>query len=357
MKTTLTGLAALSLMLGAAPAWAQHSHDHGDTHSHDQDHGHSHDDDHGHAHGDGGHDHHDAAPEGLQLAVEANGAVTPGAPVSLSLALSAPDGTAITADDLVANHGHKLHIMIIDEGLDDFHHLHVDADANGVFQVEFTPQYARIYRVWADTVLAEPLPEVEQDDHGHGHDDEHEHGHDHEDEHARAHAHSEDHDHGESHAHGDEHADGHHGGDHGHDGAETATAWIAVGDEAAPYIAPLEVLESEAAGYRFTLSFDGHIHSGESMPMRLAVTDAGGNEVTSLEPILGAFAHLVGFNPGASTMVHAHPGGMEPQTASERGGPTLDFDVMIENPGVHRLFAQFRIGGQDITTSFTVVAE
>ena len=336
MKTTLTGLAALSLMLGAAPAWAQHSHD--------DDHGHAHNDDHGHAHGDGGHDHHDAAPEGLQLAVEANGAVAPGVPVSLSLALSAPDGTAVTADDLVTNHGHKLHIMIIDEGLDDFHHLHVDADANGVFQVEFTPQYARIYRVWADTVLAEPLPEVEQDDHGHDHDDEHEHGH--EDEHARAHAHGEDHDHGED-----------HGDDHGHEGAETATAWIAVGDEAAPYIAPIEVLESEAAGYRFALSFDGHIHSGESTPMRLTVTDAGGNEITSLEPVLGAFAHLVGFNPGASTMVHAHPGGMEPQSASERGGPALDFDVMIDNPGVHRLFAQFRIGGQDITTSFTVVAE
>ena len=359
MKTALTGLAALSLVLGTAPAWSQHSHDNGDTHAHEQDHGHSHDDDHGHAHDDGGHDHHDEAPEGLQLAVEANGSVAPGTPVSLSLALSAPDGTAITADDLVANHGHKLHVMIIDEGLDDFHHLHVDADANGVFQVDFTPQYARIYRVWADTVLAEPLPEAEAEGHGHPH----------EDEHARAHTDGEAHDHGEGHDHGDGHAEGHddhhgrdNGGDHdeshhGHDGAETATAWIAVGDEAAPYIAPIETLESEAAGYRFTLAFDDHIHSGESMPMQLTVSDAGGNAVTSLEPVLGAFAHLVGFNPGASAMVHAHPGGAEPQSASERGGPTLNFDVMIENPGVHRLFAHFRIGGEDITTSFTVVAE
>lgn len=240
--------------------------------------------------------------------------------------LAAPDGTAITADDLRVNHEHKLHVLTIDEGLDNFHHLHLDEDEDGVFQISFTPQHSRVYRVWVDTQLSEPLsePEVHDDHENHDHD----HGGDH------------DHEHG--------------GHDHDHEGKETATAWIAVGEDAAPYIAPIEVLESEANGYRFTLAFDGHIHAGEPVLMRLSATDPDGNSVMNYDSYLGAFAHLVGFNRGASAMLHAHPTGNQ---ITARDGRIFSFDVHIDEPGVHRLFAEMRIGGEKVVASFTVVAE
>ena len=45
------------------------------------------------------------------------------------------------------------------------------------------------------------------------------------------------------------------------------------------------------------------------------------------------------------------------RTAIQFGSRRPNSDVMSDNPGVHRLFAHFRIGCENITTRFTAVAE
>lgn len=340
MRLTLTGLSALALVLSASPAfaWQSHGHDHDDAHDHGQahDHGASTDQgeahDHGDAHShDGGHDHDHgdehshAEPEhhgtgGLRLAAETIGDTAAGQPVNLALSLSGPDGAALAADDLVMSHGHRLHVMIVDEGLEDYRHLHVDEDASGRFEVTFTPAYERIYRVWASVTLAEALVEEE---HGHPHGDD---------------------------AHG-EHGDHHEAGSRA-----TATDWITVGEDAAPFIIPANLFEAESGDYRFEIHAEGNVTAGEVSELHLMVTDADGNPVDQLEPLLGAYAHLAGFNAGASRMVHAHPSGLEPQSAEDRGGPELGFEITFPEAGVYRLFVQVLIDGVEVPAVFTVVA-
>ncbi len=341
MRLSLISLAALSTALLAAPAIAQeHGHDHDDHgHQHD-DHGHAHDDqDHGaHAHED---EHH---PSGLRLDVEPAGDLAPGRSATLSLQLSGPDGAPVTAADFVDSHERLVHVLIVDEGLEDFHHLHVEPDAEGRTTLSFTPAHARIYRVWVDGRLAEPFDMTaaqsdhhddagHHDDHGHGHDD---HGGDH-------HADHGDEDHGHEAGHGDHEAHG--------EGAVRATDWVRVGDEAAPFIIPADVLTADAGGLAFTLSPQSDVRAGGTVSMALSVAGADG----SLEPHLGAYAHIVGFGPAATSMAHAHPLGDTPLSADERAGPDLAFEVGFEERGVHRLFVEIRHDGELVTAPFTLV--
>ncbi len=336
MRLSLISLAALSAALLAAPAIAQeHGHDH-------DDHGHPHDD---HGHGDHAHeDEHD--PSGLRLDLEPAGDLAPGRSATLSLQLSGPDGAPVAASDFVDSHERLVHVLIVDEGLEDFHHLHVEPDAEGRATLSFTPTHARIYRVWVDGRLAEPFDTTAaQPDHhyGDGHDHGDDHGHAHDDQDGDHHADHGDEGHGHDAGHGDHEA---------HDeGAVRATDWVRVGDEAAPFIIPADVLTADAGGLAFTLSPQSEVRAGGMVSMALSVLGAEGN----LEPHLGAFAHIVGFGPAATSMAHAHPLGDAPVSADERAGPDLAFEVGFDEPGVHRLFVEIRHDGELVTAPFTLV--
>lgn len=337
MRFSIFSLAVLCVAIGSGPVLAQqHRHDHGHAHG-----------DHGHDHHASDHEGHDAEPRpaGLRLEVEAAGVVAAGQPVTLTLRLSGPDGTPLTSDDLTQTHGELLHVLIVDEGLEDYHHLHPQAGGAGVFTVMFTPQHPRIYQVWVETALKEPFemaPETA------GHDDASHHAHDHGD-----HDHG-DHDHGDASDHGAEgQGDGDHAGHAG--GAVRASAWVRAGDEAAPYILPIEELAVNAGDLAFTLAPQTAITAGLPVTMTLSVATADGEPVTALQPYLGAYAHIVGFNSGASHMAHTHPLGAAPLDEEDRAGPDLAFEISFGEPGVHRLFVQVRHEDDVILVPFTII--
>lgn len=101
----------------------------------------------------------------------------------------------------------------------------------------------------------------------------------------------------------------------------------------------------------FALTPEDEVRIGHPVRMSLNVAGAEG----TLEPYLGAFAHIVGFNTGASRMAHAHPLGEEPSGADDRAGPDLSFEVSFETSGVHRLFIEVRHDGGIVRAPFTVV--
>lgn len=344
MRLSLVSLSVLAAALASTAVFAQEN-GHGDhSHQHD-DHGHDHGhDDHGHDHGGNDHDE-DHHSSGLRLNVETGGDLAAGEAAILTLQLTGPDGEPVAGSDFTESHERLVHVLIVDESLEDYHHLHIEPDSNGEASLSFTPAHSRIYRVWVDGRLAEPF-EVDREAHDHhdGHDD---HGHDHDSQDGDDHAH----DHG---AHAEQEGHGDHGGDHhaAHaDGAVKATDWVRVGDEAAPYIIPVNVLTADTAGLSFTLTPEGEVDAGHPVRMSLNVSGAEG----ALEPYLGAFAHVVGFNTGASQMAHAHPLGEEPSSADDRAGPDLAFEVSFETAGVHRLFVEVRHDGDIVRAPFTVV--
>lgn len=245
----------------------------------------------------------------VTLTATPSGIYQPGQPVTLTLRLTDQNGQPIVAEDLAVKHEHRLHVMVVDADLEDYAHAHPTANPDGTFSFAFTPRLDRPYRLWADFSLADSHGGVEQ-------------------------------------GHGDAH----------HDAAVTfASVDLPVGGGAVPAVAPTQALSAEAEGLRFQLSLESSLQVGQATRVRLAVVDGQGRPYTQLEPLMGAFAHIVGFDPGARTMMHVHPDGAEPTSAEARGGPTLAFTLEPAVAGPQRLFVQVKANGREVTVPFTLV--
>ena len=70
-----------------------------------------------------------------------------------------------------------------------------------------------------------------------------------------------------------------------------------------------------------------------------------GQPVTTLEPYLGAFGHLVALRDGDLAYLHVHPHGDAP-AAGETSGPEVVFEATIPNPGRYLLYFDFQVDGQ-----------
>ena len=327
-----------ALLCVAAPTYGQ-------GHAHDN-HGHAHDhDDHGHAHEDHDHAHHRHAEQGVTLNAEPVSAVVVGQPLAVNLRLNAPGGV-IAESDLALGHGNTVQVMIVDEGLEQYTHVQPEVNESGVFTVAFTPEYPRVYKIWTSFQLAEDSSRFGTATSGYRDDN-------------APHGHADDHgDH--SHGHGDGHADEHTHRDRDHRAhdaraAHNAVSWVTVGEEAAPTIAPREVLEAETNGLRVTLSKDAYFKAGEAQDLRVSVTDAYGAPIDGFEPLMGVQPYLVAFNRGATEMAHARPRGAEFVDASDRNASTFDFTLALDQAGVHRLFFRTTHEGREIAARFTVV--
>lgn len=114
---------------------------------------------------------------------------------------------------------------------------------------------------------------------------------------------------------------------------------------------PSPTASTEVDGY--TLTIQGQLTSGMSMPFTLRVTRAG-QPVTDLEPYLGTYAHLTAFRSSDLAFSHLHPEGTA--AAGSHGGPQLSFRAELPRAGDYRLFIQFQTGGQLHTAAMTVRA-
>ena len=86
----------------------------------------------------------------------------------------------------------------------------------------------------------------------------------------------------------------------------------------------------------------------------IIATDSKGNKVTSLQPLMGAFSHIVGFYEDYYTIVHTHPMGEEPRNDTDRSGPELTFHLMPVKSGFIKLFAHVKIGNKELYVPFGV---
>jgi hypothetical protein len=104
------------------------------------------------------------------------------------------------------------------------------------------------------------------------------------------------------------------------------------------------------SGLVFTTSIDStDITANQDYMMSIHITDQKTNQpFTALEPVMGAFAHMVGFNQDRSEVVHVHPMGKEPENDDARGGPDLEFHISFPSTGFYRLFAQVQIDGKNV---------
>jgi hypothetical protein len=234
----------------------------------------------------------------VRLALEPAAALEAGKTTQVTVKLNAvADGKPLTFDDLKEAHTKKLHLLVIDPSLSDYHHIHPVAGKNpGEYVFDFTPLKNDSYRVWADVIpVATDKQEYVQTDMG-----------------TLAKEKS---------------------------GIDKTTSMAATVD-----------------GYTFTLALDGQPKAGAPLLRSVTVTKDA-QPVTGLEPVMGAFAHVVAFTEDYNSVLHVHPMGKEPGSDTERGGPKLEFHIEPEKPGFVKLFAQVRIGGKDIFAPFGITVK
>jgi len=236
-------------------------------------------------------------PNAIHATIRADAPLVVGQPATVKLRLFRPDGEGVLLSDLIETHTKKIHLLIIDHSLTDYHHEHpTPGDIPGEYVFTFTPQKPGPYRVWADL---RPYPLGLQ---------------------------------------------------------QYVIADILA--FTAPLPATNHTLTTEATvdGLNYQLTIDEPvIHVAKTVHARLRITTPDGKPFTALEPIMATFAHIVGFNEDFHTVLHIHPNGAPVLDPNARGGPDLDFEIYALVPGFVRLFAQVQIGGQSHFAPFGIM--
>jgi hypothetical protein len=203
------------------------------------------------------------------------------------------ENKALTYNELKEVHTKKIHVLIIDPSLSDYHHVHpIEESQSQSFILSFTPKYKGAYQMWVD-ITPENTNQQQFLVTSLG----------------------------------------------------TSSKDLPVQEEIA--------LSTKVSPYEFTLKLDSEPEAGLDVMATITVTK-NGKPFTELEPIMGAFAHVVGFSSDHSSVVHIHPMGKEPENESDRGGSQLMFHIGLKNPGFVKLFAQFRINGQEVYVPFGI---
>ena len=106
-------------------------------------------------------------------------------------------------------------------------------------------------------------------------------------------------------------------------------------------------LQARSGKYSFTLRMaDPQIRSGQTQAVEIQIVDTANGQPVQLQPIMGAYAHLVAFDAARRGFAHFHPLSAD----EELWDPSLDglqFSFSLGDPGQYRLWAQVRIDDRE----------
>ena len=208
---------------------------------------------------------------------------------------SAVSGKPLTSKDLKKVHAEIVHALVVDPQLGDYTHAHpVEIDVPGEYTFKMTPETDCTYRLWADVTPEKGKQEYAMVDIP------------------------------------------------GVEGCGTRE------------IDKTEALGASVGGFTVNLKLPGALAVDKDSTISFEITDKDGAEVKSLEPIMEAYAHVVGFYDDYRTIGHIHPMGDEPKSDEDRGVSPLSFHFKPERAGYVRLFIQVKIDGQEYFFPFGV---
>lgn len=233
----------------------------------------------------------------MLLKATASGLLEAGKKADVKVRIQRRDGSPVLIKDLMVMHTQPIHLLIVDPSLTDYHHEHpMPTDVPGEYAFSFTPTKSSNYRIWADLVPADSgvqeYPAVE---------------------------------------------------------LPGTAAPESIGDLSGKFA-------TLAGGLNFRLTFENGAlpRAKQVRVMQIEITDTAGKPLRQLEPVMNAFAHLVGFYEDYRTVVHLHPEGGDVTRDDLRGGPILGFKFYPPRPGFIRLFCQVVVDGKTIFAPFNV---
>lgn len=238
-----------------------------------------------------------AAPAGVSLAGQGYVLAPVTAPASageegeLAFRILGPDGEAVTG--FATAHEKQLHLIVVRTDGAQFRHVHPHLDAaTGTWSLPWTWDEAGAYRVYADFTPA---------------------------------------------------------------GADAAGVTLSRLVHVGGAYSPVELPVSRTAHVDgFTVELSGDVPAGATGDLTVTVT-RDGQPVTTLEPYLGAFGHLVALREGDLAYLHVHAEGDEPE-AGETSGPEVEFMIEAPTAGRYLLYLDFRVDGVVHTAAFVLEA-
>ncbi|MGN6670764.1 MAG: hypothetical protein ACTHJ4_04425 [Candidatus Nucleicultricaceae bacterium] len=212
---------------------------------------------------------------------------------------SLTDDKEVLLSDLKTAHTKKIHVLIFDASLTDYQHVHPEPTAEkGIYQFDWTPKNEGAYRLWVDVV---PLKTGQE---------------------------------------------------------EYIRAELETVGTSSKRIEKIISLSEKVGDNGYTLSFDAEsLKKGQAVMGTIKVVDAEGHDFKALEPIMGAYAHIVAINEDFETIAHVHPMGEDPSKEDDRGGPLLKFHFEPEKSGYYKIWLQVAIDGKDTYVPFGVRVE
>ena len=241
-----------------------------------------------------GHEEASANPAGLEMKLISSAVPQPWAPCELAFQLiDTKSGKPLTPDALATVHTKKLHTMIVDRSLTDYHHLHpVYDEQSGLFRCSFVPQLNQPYSAWHDATRA----------------------------------------------------------DSGERAALKNDLPAMRGMKLSPLVVP--VRSAMVDGIRMDIRSVAPVRAGEAGTLAIELRDASGAQLRGLEPIMGAYAHLVGFSADGKNLIHCHPLGEEPRNSADRGTGMLHFHMTPPAGGSFKFFLQIKRNGEETVIPF-----
>lgn len=212
---------------------------------------------------------------------------------------SAVSGKPLKSEDFEVVHTERIHALIIDPQLQDYKHVHPEEiDVPGEYSFTMTPDTECTYRLWADVTPVKGKQEY-------------------------------------------------------------AVVDIAGGDGCGNVgIDRTESVSATSGGYTATVSIpEAGIRSGKSVTLEVKLVDDKGDDVQELEPLMGAYAHMVGFYDDYRTIAHMHPMGDEPRTDEDLGSSPVSFHFEPQQSGFVKLFLQVMINGKEEVFPFGVIVQ
>lgn len=216
-------------------------------------------------------------------------------PVEFTLMLRTASGKPIGPADLIVAHTRKLHLLVVDPTLSDYQHLHPEPGRKaGEWKFTLTPNRAGDYRVFADFTPAATQR-----------------------------------------------------------GLYAATDFRIPGTVA-------KVINTgnttwQDLGFNFELVLPPVLNAGKPADLRFRIESQGAKkEPVPLQPVMGAFAHLVAFDEVRSGFAHLHPMETDLAHPPDPVRPELNFKVTIPQPGRYVIWAQVDLAGKEVFVPFWV---
>jgi hypothetical protein len=209
------------------------------------------------------HAHNEAPNRSVSVEMVNDATVKAGKPYKLSFRISDETGKNLTDADLRETYTKKLHVMLVDSSLSDYHHIHPEYDKNtGLFTASFIPAVQGKYNAWnnftlqengLNAVLKNEIP-TERD-----------------------------------------------------------------------YAIPPVIQHTQSAGsgdINITIEAYPPLSAYKTSLLKIQIKNKLGNDL-NLEQIMGAAAHLAGFSKDGEHSLHCHPVGNEPDTYKRGSEKTL----------------------------------